>query len=267
MRRRHVPWELCAGRLAALMAAELQIVHLPNIRPRVMRDIGSGQFGLSPTIDDTVTFSYPTRRWNVRTGHCSCHDEWNPLVSKTHEVRSDMSFAIHIASERRLVLFPQGQPEVKEHRDRCAEFAFWCGGDVGRFIDAPIQSIDAFAEYLRRIRGVRGEQTLVVLTCTNPLALAVVTLRRRLENHFPELRAARWMIYLDCERDPFFEAMALRSGHLTGELAEAPIWVGPQDSPYVVMWSEIRNRRVVEASIEQLDDLVLAASGEWPRQD
>ena len=179
--------------------------------------------------------------------------------------RIEVMSAIPIAAERRLVLFPQGQAEVGYHRDRCAELAFWCGGDVGRFIDAPIQSIDVFAQYVRRMRGVQGEQTLVVLTSTNPLALAVVDLRMRLERHFPDLRAARWMIYLDPVSDPFFEAMALRFGHLTGDLAHAPIWIGPQDSPYLVITSGTRNRRMVATALEELDTLVLAASGEWPR--
>lgn len=176
-----------------------------------------------------------------------------------------MSFCTAIASERRLVLFPQGQPAAGPHRDRCAELAFWCGGDVGRFLDSPTQTIDAFARYLRRMRGVQGAQTLVVLISTAPLALAVVDLRRRLQGLFPELRTARWMIYWDPELDPFFPSMALKFGHLSGELAEAPIWIGPEDLPYVVMMPTLCNRGVVEAAMEELDTLILAASGEWPR--
>jgi hypothetical protein len=136
---------------------------------------------------------------------------------------------------------------------------------VGRFIDSPTHTIDAFAGYLRRMRGVQGAQTLVVLTSTTPLPLAIVDLRRRLEKHFPELRAARWMVYWDPELDPFFPAMALQLGHLSGELAEAPIWIGPEDLPYVVMMSTLCERKLVEAAMEELDTLILAASGEWPR--
>jgi len=115
------------------------------------------------------------------------------------------------------------------------------------------------------MRGVQGAQTLVVLISTAPLALAVVDLRRRLQGLFPELRTARWMIYWDPELDPFFPSMALKFGHLSGELAEAPIWIGPEDLPYVVMMPTLCNRGVVEAAMEELDTLILAASGEWPR--
>lgn len=176
-----------------------------------------------------------------------------------------MTPAFTIATERRLTLFPQGQVLEPEHRDRCAEFALWCGGDLERFIDAPILSVDGFARYVDRIAAIRRTQALVVLTKTNPLALMIVEPRRRLERLLPELRTARWMIYLDRKSDPFFLAMATRLGHLTSGINEAPIWVGPGDSPYLVLDSEMRDHEVVRQAVSELDELILAASGEWPR--
>lgn len=175
-----------------------------------------------------------------------------------------MRLALPIAFDRRLVLFPQGQLVDEEHRDRCVRFALWCGGDVGRVIDSPVSSLEMFTNYLSRIRGLEDgtEPALVVLTRTNPLALTVVDLRRRLESRLPALRTARWMIYLDPDSDPFFGTMALRLGHLTGELSEAPIWIGPQDSPFLVLSSTMRNRDLVCASLDELDEAILAASGE-----
>lgn len=175
-----------------------------------------------------------------------------------------MSFALPIAFDRRLVLYPQGQLADPVHRDKCSELTLWCGGDIGRVIDAPVTSVDAFAAYLSRIRGLQEgtEQVLVVLTRTNPLALTVVDQRRRLENRLPSLRTARWLIYLDPEADPFFVTMALRLGHLTGDLSEAPIWIGPQDSPYLVVPSFLRNRDAVCSALSELDEAILATSGE-----
>lgn len=175
-----------------------------------------------------------------------------------------VNFALPIAFERRLTLFPQGQPATEESRDRCSRFALWCGGDVGRVIDGPISSLDAFARYLSRIKGLIDgtEPALVVLTQTNPLALTVVDLRRRLESRVPALRTARWMIYVEPESDPFFQTMALRLGHLTGDLSEAPLWIGPQDSPYLVLSPLLRERELLCTALDELDESILAASGE-----
>ncbi len=175
-----------------------------------------------------------------------------------------MTVALPIAFDKRLTLFPQGQPSEPDRRDRCAELALWCGGDIGRVIDDPVASLDGFGAYLERIRGLREgtEAALVVLTQTNPLALTVVDLRRRLEGRIPSLRTARWMIFLDPREDPFFATMALRLGHLTADLEEAPIWIGPQDSPFLVLSPNIHNRKLVCASLEELDEAILSKSGE-----
>jgi hypothetical protein len=103
---------------------------------------------------------------------------------------------------------------------------------------------------------------MVVLTNTNPLALTVVDLRRRLEARLPSLRTARWMIYVDPESDPFFESSALRLGHLTGPMQEAPLWIGPQDSPYLVLGARVRDRRFVCQALDELDESILLRSGE-----
>lgn len=175
-----------------------------------------------------------------------------------------MHFSLPIVFEQRVVLFPQGQLGRDEQRDRCLQLLLWCGGDVGRVIDAPISSVDGFAEYVGRIKGIREgtEQVLVVLTRTNPLALTVVDSRRRMEGRLSALRTARWVIYVDPSQDPFFETMALRHGHLTGELREAPLWVGPQDMPFLVLSPEVRDRRRVCEGLEELDEAILSKSGE-----
>lgn len=175
-----------------------------------------------------------------------------------------MPYALPLVFDRRLVLFPQGQPQSTRHRDRCLERVLWCGGDIDRIIDAPIATLDMFIGFASRIRGLRdgNEQALVVLTKTNPLALAVVSLRRQLESRLPPLRSARWMIYLDTDADPFFGATAVRLGHLTAELSQAPIWMGPEGSPYLVMVATLEDREVVCWSLRELDDAIHAMSGE-----
>lgn len=175
-----------------------------------------------------------------------------------------MTFSLPILLEQRLVLFPQGQPASSVHRDRCTELVLWSGGDVGRVIDAPTTSIEVFSTYLQRIRGLQdgSESAIVVLTRTNPLALTVVDLRRKLEARIPSLRTARWVIYLDMEQDPFFTTMAPRLGHLTGDVGEAPVWLGPLDTPYLVLASTLADRNLVCEGLRELDEAVLSTSGE-----
>lgn len=175
-----------------------------------------------------------------------------------------MTFALSLAFERRLTLFPQGQPSQGEPRDRCAQCCLWCGGDIARVLDAPIATLDVYASYLQRIKGLLDgtEPALVVLTQTNPLALTVVDVRRRLENRIPALRTSRWVIYWDPDSDPFFGTMASRSGHLTGEPDEAPLWIGPSSSPFLVLMPSLRSRDLVRAGLAKLDEAILAASGE-----
>jgi len=166
---------------------------------------------------------------------------------------------VHVAAsnafERRLVLFPQGQPENAEDRCYCAQFAFWCGGDVSRFIDAPTDSVEKFASHVSRITAIYGDQTLIVLTRTNPLA-DIVNLRSRLEARIPKVRGARWIIYLDTNTDPLFESTAMRLGHLTGKLSDAPVWIGPHDTHYLVVESRTVERSLVHESLLELDQLI-----------
>ena len=42
--------------------------------------------------------------------------------------------------EQHLVVFPQGQPQDPENRDRCTQFALWCGGDVRRVIEMALKN-------------------------------------------------------------------------------------------------------------------------------
>ncbi len=160
--------------------------------------------------------------------------------------------------ERRLVLFPHGQPEAPRHRTLCSEFAMRCGGDLARVIDAPSDTVERFAAYVSRIRGLRegAEQALVVMTRTNPLALTVIDGRKRLEAAVPSLRWALWAIYVDLEQDPFFLSTAERYGTLGGALDAAPIWVGPGPARFMVLSSDVGDGELVATRA-----LELAADG------
>lgn len=157
-------------------------------------------------------------------------------------------------AERRLVLFPHGQPDSLHHRSLCSEYVIRCGGDLARVIDAPSDAVDRFAAYVSRIRGLRegAEQALVVMTRTNPLALTIIDGRKRLEAVVPALRRALWVIYVDPEQDPFFLSTAERYGTLGGALDAAPIWVGPGPARFLVLSSQVRDGDLVSARADEL---------------
>jgi hypothetical protein len=103
-----------------------------------------------------------------------------------------------------------------------------------------VDTLDRFIAYLSRIRDFNAGhvEPLVVLTKTNPLPLAILHTRRRLERALPALHHARWMIYLRPEEDPFFDSSAAL-GWLVGELHTAPVWVGPNMERFVVISKQV----------------------------
>lgn len=136
----------------------------------------------------------------------------------------------------RPVLFPQGQAPDADDREHCTRLVLAAGGDVARFLDSPAESLDRYIHLLSRIHDISSGAVapIVVLTRTNPLPLAVLHTRRRLERAVPHLRAAHWMIYLRPDHDPFFDSSA-SLGWLVGELNAAPVWVGPNMEKFVVI--------------------------------
>ena len=160
----------------------------------------------------------------------------------------------------RMILYPQGQPTQGALQERCLQYALWCGGDIARVVDSPVTSLDVYCRYVSRVRDLLEgkEQAIVILTRTNPLALAVVSLRRQLECRMPTLRTARWLIFLVPGEDPFFLQMATRLGHLSSGVQDAPVWTGPENSPYLVLTPSVERRDLVDLAVQALDNATVA---------
>jgi len=169
--------------------------------------------------------------------------------------------------DRRVILFPQGQPKASEQQNTCLQFAMWCGGDVQRVIDAPSSSVQVFAKYVSRIASIRdgNDLALVVLTKTSPLALSVVQSRAELQNALPALRGARWLIFHDPSMDPFFEEAASQQGRLSGALKDAPLWIDSESEPYLVVSARVGDRERLDSSLRELDDAIERAVKETRR--
>jgi len=124
----------------------------------------------------------------------------------------------------RIVLYPYGQPSAAEPRARCAEFVWGLGGDMQRMIDGPFSNLDRFSRYVRHFEDEINRPdapAIVVLTRTNPLGLAVMNVRRKLEQTLPALRRATWVLIVDPAEDPFFVESARKLGTLA-QRADSP---------------------------------------------
>lgn len=131
------------------------------------------------------------------------------------------------------------------------------GGDIHRVIDGPFATVDRFIRYVSRIPAItEGPRPIVVLTRTIPLAMTVLNARRKIEVALPALQRASWVIFVDAEEDPFFEAAANKVGTLDGGLGEAPIWVAPSDAKFLILSPAVTSSALIRARGEEL----LAAS-------
>ncbi|MEZ4374399.1 MAG: hypothetical protein R3B07_26495 [Polyangiaceae bacterium] len=131
----------------------------------------------------------------------------------------------------RPILAPQGLPE-----DELVRSALWSAeGDLGRIIDAPNNSIEAYVHYLKKLRFLAGgPPPLVCFVETRALGV-VLTARALLEGEVPSLRKASWLIFLACAEDPEFEAAAQRLGSLDDSLASVPLWKSRSGQYFVVV--------------------------------
>lgn len=107
---------------------------------------------------------------------------------------------------------------------------------------------------------------MIVLTQTNPLALKVLQPRRSLEQVFPKLEEALWLIYLNPVDDPFFVEAAASLGSFDDEHGEAPIWTTRDHGKFLIVTPRTK---ATPALGERITDLEMAdfASGTLVKSD
>lgn len=148
---------------------------------------------------------------------------------------------IRPAPVRRIVLYPYGSPRSAAEREACAEQVVRCGGDAARVFDEDPGSLNRFIERVRRIPAVSNAPgAMVVLTLTDPLALAVVATRRRLESAVPSLRAALWVVYVSDDKRQRLLSEMVDYGTLSGPLSGAPVWTSPANEHFLILSSDVR---------------------------
>lgn len=139
------------------------------------------------------------------------------------------------------MLLPYGWPPGAL-REAAHSVLLGCGGDVDRLIDQPADDLPRFLGHAARIPALRDdgprEPTIVFMTRTSPIPLTVSNARRTMENKIPSLRSAAWVLFVRSDDDPFFEEGATRLGMLASGIADSPIWIGPEATPYLVTTPE-----------------------------
>lgn len=154
----------------------------------------------------------------------------------------EFSSGIRPAPARRIVLYPYGAPAGASAREQCASQVVRCGGDAVRTFDDAPGSLNRFIDRVRRIPAVNNAPaSIIVLTLTDPLALAVVATRRRIEGAIPALKGALWVVYVSDDKRQRLLSEMVDYGTLSGPLSGAPVWNSPSGESYLILSSEVRD--------------------------
>jgi hypothetical protein len=155
--------------------------------------------------------------------------------------------------QRRLVLYPQGEPPGESSRNRCAELVHWCGGDPQRVIARTNGTLEHFARHLTRLVVLRAasEKPLVVYTKTSPPS-SVLDARAVLESIVPQLCGAPSIVYVDPASDPDFIEAAADLGEVSGELAGGPLWTTRTSMRFLVVTKNLSSPDLLWPRVEAL---------------
>jgi len=135
------------------------------------------------------------------------------------------------------VLYPYGQPVAPEQRACCDSFVWGLGGDYQRVIDAPTSNLDRFGAHVRRFQTaltVSDAPAIVVFTRANPLGLAVINARRKLELLLPALQNASWVLFVDPVCDPFFMDSVRKFGTLVDRPPDSIEWTTAAGASFLI---------------------------------
>lgn len=141
------------------------------------------------------------------------------------------------------------------------------GADTRRLIEGDGWPLERFAAHVARLQALRGVAAgpLVVLTRTNPIALAVLQTRRVLEEAVPELERAVWIVFHDPALDPFFETAVAGLGSVEDVAwSMAPIWYAPHGQRFLIFGPHEQQKHIAAARVAALELAELPESGPQP---
>lgn len=157
---------------------------------------------------------------------------------------------MRIVRAPRVVLYPYGQPLECEDRPSCAEYVWSLGGDSQRIYEAQDSNLDHFCRYIQHFEEAIASPdapAIVVLTKANPLGLAVINARRKLERMLPALLTATWVLYVDPVYDPFFLDSARKCGTFVYQNQQSLQWIGPGGAIFLIAMPTVVDERRVAA--------------------
>jgi hypothetical protein len=168
----------------------------------------------------------------------------SPLPSDPQSPPTDaeLSSGIRPSPARRIVLYPYGPPTDPLAREICAAQLVRSGGDPDRTFDDAPGSLNRFVERVQRIPAVcNAPGSIIVITQTDPLALAVVATRRRIEGAVAALKGALWVVYASDNQLRRLLSEMVDYGTLTGPLSIGPIWATPAGESFLILSSQVRD--------------------------
>lgn len=170
---------------------------------------------------------------------------------------------------KKIVLFPFGPVRDDASRGICEGLIFQCGGDIERFFDSPVSSIERFIRYVSRIEDLVRPgfpPQVVVITQTVPLALTAIKSRRMMCMALPLLERALWTVFVDPALDPAFEITASKLGDLDDQLSHAPVWTTHAGERYLVLTPQTQDIAHVRIRVQTLETCGNALFSHRPRQ-
>lgn len=147
--------------------------------------------------------------------------------------------------------------------ERCTDLLLRCGADLQRITEGRDWTVERFTNHIRRMPAVAGNgiAPLVLLTRTNPLALAVLQTRRVLEEAVPGLARASWIIFHDEQDDPFFVGAASELGSFDVAYEHGPIWTTSSEQRFLILGTHAKHLEFAAGRLAEFEVGSMPESG------
>lgn len=197
-------------------------------------------------------------RWRLSSG---AKESDESVTTDTMMFRDEPATVLSRLSQK-LVLYPQGYPQLGNSRATCDELVHHCGGDSQRTFDLKRGTPEQTLDHAARIRAFQdpGRGALCVVHRTQDLD-SIVLLRAALEARVPLASTAVWAIYWDPNQDPDFLTRAQEQGVLIGDLAEGAVFRHASGVEFLVLCP------FVEDFAKLADEAALIAYARRPKRE
>jgi hypothetical protein len=145
-----------------------------------------------------------------------------------------------VTRRRRMVLYPQGYPDLAIERQYCDALAHFCGGDLLRTFDLARPTLNDTLRYASKIGAFHSAHHGALCVLRNAAQLhELLTLRGAFEDVLPITRTAAWTLFWNPVRDPDFPSTARREGQLFGDFTSGAVWRHDSGMEFLVLCPQL----------------------------